>query len=128
MDAASRGGVRGPGRRAAARRRRAGRESDGMAAERRRGGGSGAVRDRELADRAAPPDALEPRQGAGPVGAPARALVRHAWLSGAEREPTSRLRNLSSRMSKSGVGEDRETSDAIGPEAKEASSSGARAS
>src|SRR5689334_18052299 len=101
MDAAPGGGVRRAGRRASAGRRRAGQRADGLAAERGRGRGPRAVRHRELADRAAAPDAGQPWARAGPLGAPGRALLRHARLPGAEREPAPGPGNLSTRMQKS---------------------------
>src|ERR1700686_2076342 len=72
-----------------------------MAPERGRSRGSRAVRHRELADRAAQEDAGEPWPRARAMGPPDRALVRHARLPRAERQPPSRPGDLSARMSKS---------------------------
>src|SRR4029077_628299 len=69
--------------------------------ERGRRGGPGPLRDGELAGRAAAPDARQPRPRAGSLGAPPRAVVRHARLPRAERQPSIGVGNVSSRMSKS---------------------------
>src|SRR5207253_4645822 len=57
----------------------------------------------QLADRASAPHAGEPRPRARTLGEVAGALLRHARLPGAERQPAIGLRNFSARMSKSVV-------------------------
>src|SRR5262245_59191038 len=101
LDAALGGDIRRAGRRSAARGRPARFRTDGLAAQRGRRGRSGALRDGELADRAAAPDAGECRPRAGPLGAAARAFVRHARLPRAERQSAVGAGNISARMSKS---------------------------
>src|SRR5690242_8953696 len=103
LDAPPRRGLRRARRRAAPRGRAAGLGADGLAAQRGRRRGPGRVCDGELADRAAAADARQPRPRAGPVGASARALLRHARIPGAERQPSPGPGNISARMSESFV-------------------------
>src|SRR6266852_8453793 len=103
MDTAPGGDLRRAGGRAVAPRRAAGLRADGVEAQRRRPGRSRPFCDRELADRAAAANAREPWPRAGALGAAARALVRHARLPRAKRQPSVGARNLSARMPKSVV-------------------------
>src|SRR5439155_8527843 len=83
------------------RRGAARRGADGLAPKRGRRGRPGAVRHCQLADRAAPSHARQPRPRAGPVGAPARAFLRHARIPRAKRQPPTGSGNIPARMPKS---------------------------